>query len=255
MSSGVVNPFRFAGQHGVQDDLNGVFAMRARSYVVSAQRFLTMDLLQGVLEDPLTLNRSNYATGNPLSGVDPTGMCDPTVASCPYAASTEPIPINWKSGEKFLIETVTQSPTKIPVEIFKETAKAYVKNQASKVTHYASTATTTFVKNVTHGGRSWKQAVVTTKNVMSSAISKQKFTKINIFKVGLKEGLKGAFIPSPTEVAAVILDMTPMNDGRVKIEAQPNANFLEKVLAASLDTVAALTGLQEANAPEEETVE
>ena len=41
-------------------------------------RFMTPDLLGGILEDPQTLNKYAYVRNNPLNLIDPTGMMDET---------------------------------------------------------------------------------------------------------------------------------------------------------------------------------
>ncbi|MBK1718567.1 carboxypeptidase regulatory-like domain-containing protein [Thiocystis violacea] len=67
------NPFRFVGKHGVMDDENGLLHMRARYYRPDLRRFLSLDVLNGQVTDPMTLNRYQYVSGNPMVGVDPSG--------------------------------------------------------------------------------------------------------------------------------------------------------------------------------------
>jgi len=69
------NPFRFVGKFGVMDDGNGLNYMRARYYLANTGRFLSLDQLLGSVVFSQTLNRYSYTGGNPVSGVDPTGMC------------------------------------------------------------------------------------------------------------------------------------------------------------------------------------
>jgi RHS repeat-associated protein len=68
------NPFRFVGQHGVMDDGNGLHHMRARYYKPDLRRFVSLDALHGEVTDPMSLNRYQYVSGNPMIGVDPSGM-------------------------------------------------------------------------------------------------------------------------------------------------------------------------------------
>ena len=68
------NPFRFVGQYGVMDDGNGLHHMRARYYRPDLRRFVSLDALYGQIDDPMTLNRFQYVSGNPMVGVDPSGM-------------------------------------------------------------------------------------------------------------------------------------------------------------------------------------
>ncbi len=67
------NPFRFVGQYGVMDDGNGLHHMRARYYRPDLRRFVSLDALYGQIDDPMTLNRYQYVSGNPMVGIDPSG--------------------------------------------------------------------------------------------------------------------------------------------------------------------------------------
>ena len=60
--------FLFAGKYGVQTDANGLYYMRARYYSPEIGRFIN--------EDPVRdgLNWYEYAGGNPISRVDPSGL-------------------------------------------------------------------------------------------------------------------------------------------------------------------------------------
>ena len=67
------NPFKFVGAFGVMDDGNGMHNMRARYYRADMRRFVSMDAHYGQVTDPLTLNRHQYVSGNPMVGIDPSG--------------------------------------------------------------------------------------------------------------------------------------------------------------------------------------
>jgi RHS repeat-associated protein len=69
------NPFRFVGKYGVMDDENGLHYMRARYYSEGTKRFLSLDALHGDITNPQALNRYAYVLGNPVMGVDPSGLC------------------------------------------------------------------------------------------------------------------------------------------------------------------------------------
>ena len=69
-----VNPFRFVGKHGVMDDGNGLHYMRARYYKEDIKRFMSLDALHGDMLTPQALNRYAYVQGNPVMGVDPSGL-------------------------------------------------------------------------------------------------------------------------------------------------------------------------------------
>lgn len=76
------NPFRFVGKHGVIDDGNGLLHMRARYYRPDLRRFVSLDVLYGQVDDPLTLNRYQYVSGNPMAGIDPSGYEQKTFVDC-----------------------------------------------------------------------------------------------------------------------------------------------------------------------------
>lgn len=88
-SGTTVNPFRYVGKLGVMDDGNGLHFMRARYYRADVGRFLSLDQLQGSPQNPQTLNRYAYATGNPVMGVDPSGLCDTKYSSCPSTSTPQ----------------------------------------------------------------------------------------------------------------------------------------------------------------------
>jgi len=73
VSGNTVNPFRFVGEYGVMDDGNGLNHMRARYYRPDLRRFVSLDALYGEVTDPMTLNRYQYVSGNPMRGGDPSG--------------------------------------------------------------------------------------------------------------------------------------------------------------------------------------
>jgi len=73
-SGTTVNPFRYVGKLGVMDDGNGMQYMRARYYRPDVARFMSLDQLSGSADKPQSLNRYAYALGNPVMGVDPSGL-------------------------------------------------------------------------------------------------------------------------------------------------------------------------------------
>jgi RHS repeat-associated protein len=68
-------PFQFNGQYGVQTDRNGLLYMRARYYNPAIRRFINQDVLFGNINPGISLNRFAYANGNPISLMDPFGLC------------------------------------------------------------------------------------------------------------------------------------------------------------------------------------
>jgi RHS repeat-associated protein len=68
-------PFRFNGRYGVQTDPNGLLYMRARYYNPAIRRFVNQDVLFGQVSSGISLNRFAFANGNPVSLMDPFGLC------------------------------------------------------------------------------------------------------------------------------------------------------------------------------------
>jgi RHS repeat-associated protein len=68
-------PFQFNGQYGVQTDPNGLLYMRARYYNPTIRRFINQDVLFGAINPGVSLNRFAFANGNPVSLMDPFGLC------------------------------------------------------------------------------------------------------------------------------------------------------------------------------------
>ena len=84
-SSGTAaNPFKFVGRYGVMDEENGLLYMRARYYDADNGRFISRDPLGFGGED---LNLYAYVGGNPLMGIDPTGLADTNKTSSNKAGS------------------------------------------------------------------------------------------------------------------------------------------------------------------------
>jgi len=67
---GLEQPFKYVGQFGVQHEQNNIYYMRARYYDAELGRFLK--------EDPIGfaggVNVSLYVGGNPIVGIDPSGL-------------------------------------------------------------------------------------------------------------------------------------------------------------------------------------
>ena len=72
----IFNPFRYVGQLGVMDDNNGLLYMRARYYDPNLGRFLTKDPLGFAGGE----NLYQYVSNNPLSWIDPLGLCSSVVS-------------------------------------------------------------------------------------------------------------------------------------------------------------------------------
>ncbi len=77
-STGNTPNTRLYGSQEVDSDL-GLVNLRARQYLPSTGRFLTIDPLMGQLQKPRTLNRYLYSDGDPINLWDPNGKQDSLV--------------------------------------------------------------------------------------------------------------------------------------------------------------------------------
>ncbi len=72
---GSLTQFLYNGSYGVITDTDGLYYMRARYYNPTILRFINQDVVLGVLTDIQSLNRYAYCEGNPISFLDPFGLC------------------------------------------------------------------------------------------------------------------------------------------------------------------------------------
>ena len=71
------NPFTWQGKFGVmQEGSNGLYYMRARYYDSQTERFISRDPLKRW--GPANINPYQYAMGNPMRFIDPSGLCSDT---------------------------------------------------------------------------------------------------------------------------------------------------------------------------------
>ncbi len=68
-------PYQYNGRDGVMTDPNGLLYMRARYYSPDMRRFISADILPGGIDNAVTLNRYAYANANPVTNIDPFGLC------------------------------------------------------------------------------------------------------------------------------------------------------------------------------------
>ena len=67
--------YLYNGQYGVETDTNGLYYMRARYYNQDIKRFINRDVVSGDITNSQSLNRYCYVQGNPVSLIDPFGLC------------------------------------------------------------------------------------------------------------------------------------------------------------------------------------
>jgi RHS repeat-associated protein len=74
VTTGTTNP-AFAFQSDLTDKDTSLVDMGARLYYPALGRFMTRDLLFGDLKTPLSMNRYIYGADDPISRIDPDGLC------------------------------------------------------------------------------------------------------------------------------------------------------------------------------------
>lgn len=82
-SGSSTNYWQFTGQQS--DSASNLYYMRARYYDPASGRFLTHDPMPGQPTAPQTWNQYAYASNNPTSRVDPTGLHDSETMGIPRA--------------------------------------------------------------------------------------------------------------------------------------------------------------------------
>lgn len=69
-----IQPFTFLGEYGVEQESSSIYYARARYYDAANGRFISKDVHPYDLNNPQTIDRYVYATNNPLSIFDPSGL-------------------------------------------------------------------------------------------------------------------------------------------------------------------------------------
>ena len=67
--------FLYNGRYCVETGANGLYYMRARYYNPQIKRFINRDIIDGSITDSQSLNKYSYVQGNPVSLIDPFGLC------------------------------------------------------------------------------------------------------------------------------------------------------------------------------------
>ena len=67
--------FLYNGRYGVETGADGLYYMRARYYNPQIKRFINRDIIDGSITDSQSLNKYSYVQGNPVSLIDPFGLC------------------------------------------------------------------------------------------------------------------------------------------------------------------------------------
>jgi len=80
-SGATPNPFDFSGAYGVMNERDGLHYARARFLDVGTGRFVGKDPIAGVATHGSTLNRFSYATNNPITKSDASGLSPTEIIS------------------------------------------------------------------------------------------------------------------------------------------------------------------------------
>jgi RHS repeat-associated protein len=79
--------YAFAGES--YGDSTQLLYLRARYYASGMGRFLTRDTWEGDANNPLSLKKWNYVSGNPINKTDPTGLCEESADEACWALYNE----------------------------------------------------------------------------------------------------------------------------------------------------------------------
>jgi len=103
------NPFLFNAQQF--DAASGDYYLRARYYDQSNGRFISQDPFRGQDQDPVTLHRYLYASGNPANRVDPSGKDDlaEVIVSTTESIALDGAEAGATQGAKATAETVAEN--------------------------------------------------------------------------------------------------------------------------------------------------
>ena len=158
LTSGTADGVNYYGYNGESTNVKtGLQYLRARYYSAENGTFTTEDSDLGTKENPLTRNRYDYATNNPLNYSDPTGhslwgriksAAKKAVKTVTKAAKSvaKTVVSGVKSAAKWVQNTVSH-----PKQVIQQ-AKNTVKKKAKQTYQKVASAGSGFVKAVSNGG-------------------------------------------------------------------------------------------------------
>ena len=235
--------FMYNGCYGVVTDENGLYFMRARYYNVDIKRFINQDVLTGSIEDSATLNRYSYVEGNPVSFIDPFGLCSASgfghaalnlLGMLPVVGiAADAVNAVWYLAEGDFVNAALSSISLIPYagQVVATSRLVKTASTAAKITKYskiigtimqatgnaAQAGTRIYVRCTQEGANVWKE-LFSTQTLLDVATIGMSAISIGISVKGLKSDL-AIEIPETKTVkntkSTEIVSYYPPNNGAI----------------------------------------
>ena len=147
LTSGTADGVNYYGYNGESTNVKtGLQYLRARYYNAENGTFTTEDSDLGTTENPLTRNRYDYTTNNPLNYSDPTGHSLWSRIKSTAKKAVKTVVSGVKAAAKWVQNAVSH-----PKQVIQQ-AKNTVKKKAKQTYQKVASAGSGFVKAVSNGG-------------------------------------------------------------------------------------------------------
>ena len=147
LTSGTADGVNYYGYNGESTNVKtGLQYLRARYYNAENGTFTTEDSDLGTTKNPLTRNRYDYATNNPLNYSDPTGHSLWSRIKSTAKKAVKTVVSGVKAAAKWVQNAVSH-----PKQVIQQ-AKNTVKKKAKQTYQKVASAGSGFVKAVSNGG-------------------------------------------------------------------------------------------------------
>ena len=112
----------YCARDGVLTEASGLLYMRARYYYPTLMRFINEDIVTGDISNSASLNRYTYVEGNPITLIDPFGLC----AEKQYSAEEENL---WASRQyQFYLKQLGFYNDRFDKNLYSEATKTALKH-------------------------------------------------------------------------------------------------------------------------------